>query len=196
MSDWTRSISSAAWSNRLALFAVGLVLAAGLFHRLFGMSTPLALNLFAVAFLVAGLSILLGVFALVRIWRHGHAGAAAAVAGILIGLLVLSWPLSLLPKLRQLPAINDITTDPADPPQFVELAKRPAQRCQFADLPRRCGCNGAACSLSRFAAADSEPPGRRSPRPRRLGPAPSPDATDQRNTCRHGRRRLGIDRGN
>jgi uncharacterized protein (DUF1499 family) len=132
MNERMQWVSSSAWSVRLGLFAVGLVVASVLFHRLFGMSTPLALNLFVVAFLIAGVAILSGIHALVRIWQRGYRGTSAAFAGILIGAVLLGWPLSLVPTLRQLPAINDVTTDTSDPPAFIVLA---AQRPKGANSP-------------------------------------------------------------
>lgn len=127
MRERTQAASSSAWSLRLALFSAGLVVVTGLFHRLFGMATPVALNLFAVAFVLSGMSILVAIFALVRIWQRGYAGTAGAMAGLIIAGLVLSWPLSLVPKLRALPTINDVTTDPQNPPPFIFLAaERPA----------------------------------------------------------------------
>lgn len=111
------------WAGRLAMFAVALVIAAAVFHRLFGMSTPLALNLFATAFVISVMAIAVGAIALMRIWRTGRGGTAAAIAGILIAGLLLCWPLSQLPKVRALPTINDVTTDTVHPPPFIKLAR-------------------------------------------------------------------------
>ena len=45
------------------------------------------------------------------------------VAGLIVGVGLLSWPVIFLPQLTGLPSIHDITTDTANPPAFVELAK-------------------------------------------------------------------------
>lgn len=118
-----QSISQSYWAGRLALFSVALIVVAGAFHRLFGMSTPLALNLFAIAFLFSVLALAFGGYGLVRIWQTGLRGTATALAGMAIAGLVLCWPLSQVPKLRALPTLNDVTTDTTDPPPFIELAK-------------------------------------------------------------------------
>jgi uncharacterized protein (DUF1499 family) len=44
------------------------------------------------------------------------------VVGVVVGGGILCWPLSVVPKLRALPEINDLTTDVADPPAFKVLA--------------------------------------------------------------------------
>ena len=48
--------------------------------------------------------------------------ALRAVPGIIIGLAILAYPLSLLDQASTVPAIHDITTDTADPPQFRAVA--------------------------------------------------------------------------
>jgi len=108
---------------RIALFAGALVVTAILLHRLLGMPTTLALNLFAVAFALAGLAMLLGLVALVDVWRRGAEGAAWALIGILVAGGLFAWPLALLPTYLSLPAISEATTDFASPPRFVELAR-------------------------------------------------------------------------
>jgi hypothetical protein len=44
--------------------------------------------------------------------------------GILLPLLIGMWPLAYLPAYRNLPALNDVTTDLATPPRFAALAKQ------------------------------------------------------------------------
>lgn len=51
----------------------------------------------------------------------GRRGLVLAVGGFLIALVVSGIPWSLQYQARQVPAIHDITTDPADPPRFVAL---------------------------------------------------------------------------
>ena len=114
---------SARWASRSALSAAGLVVITLILHRLFSFPTPVALNMFVVAFAGAGLAILLGVFAVARIWTKGRSGAWAAATGIIFGGLVLLWPLAHLSTFRSLPRINDITTDWVSPPRFVQLAR-------------------------------------------------------------------------
>ena len=113
------------------MFAVVLVAAAVVLHRLLGMPTPVALNLIKVAFAGAILALVLAVLAAARIWRTGEPeppGSAAVIAAL--GLL--GWPLVYAPTVAILPEINDVTTDTAAPPPFVALA---AQRQPGANSP-------------------------------------------------------------
>jgi uncharacterized protein (DUF1499 family) len=115
--------SAAAWACRGALFSAALVVTALVMHRLFGLPTPVALNIFKVAFAGAGLALLLGCVACIQIWRQGRGGASLALCGILIGFAICAWPAFYIPSLVTLPEINDVTTDPRAPPPFVALAK-------------------------------------------------------------------------
>ncbi len=113
----------ARWTSRIALFSVGVLLAAMLLHRLLSLPTPVALNLAAVAFAGAALSILLAIAAAVGVWRTGRPGTSRIVFGTLVSLGLLLWPLIYLPTYERLPKINDLTTDPTNPPAFETLAK-------------------------------------------------------------------------
>jgi uncharacterized protein (DUF1499 family) len=78
---------------------------------------------FVVGFLMLALSLLLGLvgasLALVSGVRTGSWVPAAA--GIVAGLAVVSVPSFILVSARGTPPINDITTDPEDPPPFVAI---------------------------------------------------------------------------
>ena len=134
------------WTPRVAMFSGALVVTAIVLHRLLGMSTQLALNLFLVGFALAALAVLLGIIAVGDIWRRGADGSAGALIGILLGAGVFAWPLAFLPAYVNLPAINDATTDFASPPRFNALAQErakagavaPAQypAAQFAELQK------------------------------------------------------------
>lgn len=113
----------AAWSRRVALFSLQLVILGIILHRFLSLSTPVALNLFATAMAGAVLAILLGLIAGMVIWRLGRSGAWSAAAGTLLGLAMLAWPAFYLPLYRTLPQINDITTDYAQPPRFQAIAQ-------------------------------------------------------------------------
>ena len=132
----------ARWSSRLALFGLALLATGVLLHRFTTLPTPVALNLIGLAFALSGLAILVGIVALIVVWRRGFRGGASAAVGIGLGLLQLAWPLPLLPAYLELPALNDITTDTADPPAFDVLARR-----------RTDGANPSRYVGARFAAA-------------------------------------------
>jgi hypothetical protein len=122
-----RRLKVSAWAMQLSGLSVVLILAAGVLHRLFELDTPVALNLFMLAFVGAGGAIALATYALVRIWQHGYRGTGSALVAIAISVCVLMWPVSLLPTLQSLPSLNDVTTDTVNPPMFEEISKlRPA----------------------------------------------------------------------
>jgi Protein of unknown function (DUF1499) len=121
----TPIVASARWSRRIALFSVSLLLVALALHRISSIPTPLAINLFAVGFAGAALAVLVGLVALVRIWRTGHAGAGSMAVGVLLPLMVFAGPAAYLAPHFDSPPINDVTTDLLVPPAFAALAKRP-----------------------------------------------------------------------
>jgi hypothetical protein len=104
-------------------------------HRLFSLPTPIALNLAGVAFAGGLLALGMAIAATVGIWRTGRPGTARVVFGTLVSLGLLLWPLAYLPSYEALPNINDVTTDTATPPQFVELAKQRPRGANPIDYP-------------------------------------------------------------
>jgi len=59
---------------------------------------------------------------LLLIPRTRRGGVAALLAALVIGLGTAALPLSLVQKARSVPPIHDITTDTANPPEFVAIA--------------------------------------------------------------------------
>jgi len=114
---------SAQWTSRIALFSAGILFAGLAAHRLLGMSTPITLNLIKLSMVGALVSLVLAVFAMVRIWRKAGPGVPRIVTGVLVSLGLLSWPLAQYSAYTTLPEINDITTDWKNPPQFIKLAQ-------------------------------------------------------------------------
>lgn len=119
----TRAAIFSTWTPRVALFSGALICLVILLHRLLGMPTPLALNLFLVAFGLAALAILLGIVALADVWRRGADGASWAMIGMAIAGGIFAWPLSFLPNYLDLPLMHEATTDLASPPRFQALTK-------------------------------------------------------------------------
>lgn len=135
----------ARWTSRIALFSVGVLAAAMVLHRLFSLPTPIALNLGIVAFAGAGVSLSFAVLAAIGVWRTGRPGTSRIVFGTLVSLGLLLWPLVYLPQLETLPAINDVTTDAANPPPFTAVAGN-----------RGMGANPVAYPGAAFAAAQAQ----------------------------------------
>lgn len=122
----------AVWASRLSLFALAvgalsaLILTTGAFE--FG---P-ALATFGAALAFAAVAILFALIAFIAIWRTGAAGFGRALRALLLSLLLLVYPAYLAQRAFKLPAINDISTDTANPPRFVALApQRPANHVAY-----------------------------------------------------------------
>ena len=64
----------ASWSLRIALLCVLTVAGTFVWHRFFGLPTPLALKVFYGAAIVAVVSLTLAAAALVNIWNEGASG--------------------------------------------------------------------------------------------------------------------------
>lgn len=118
-----RPAFSAVWSLRLALFSGALAIVGIALHRLLGLPTPVLLNVLLAAFALGGLALLLGLAGIVEIWFTGKSGAGAVFIGIVASILLFAWPALYLPAFRELPPINDVTTDLQSPPPMTALAR-------------------------------------------------------------------------
>ena len=112
----------AMWTSRVALFSAGLLLSALLLHRLFWMTTPVLINLVALAYAGATLSVLLALAAFVVIWRRGSPGTPRILFALVVTGAMFAWPASMIPAVMSLPPINDISTDLVSPPPYTTLA--------------------------------------------------------------------------
>ena len=122
----------AAWSRRLALFALAVAALSILIVRSNLLEIVPALATFAAALVFAALAILLAFPAFAVIWRQGKSGLGAALSGLLLGLMLLAYPAYLGYRATKLPAISDIATDTSNPPRFDALAPlRPADRVAY-----------------------------------------------------------------
>ncbi len=122
----------AAWSRRLALFALAVAALSIVIVRSGLLEIGPALATFAAALIFAALAVLLSLPAYVVIWRHGRTGLGSAISGTMLGLLLLVYPAYLGYKATKLPPISDITTDPSNPPRFDTLARqRPPDRIAY-----------------------------------------------------------------
>lgn len=122
----------AAWSSRLALFALAVATLSIVIVRSGLLEIVPALATFAAALIFAALAVLLSILAFVAIWRQGLAGLGPAISGMILGLLLLAYPGYLGYRASRLPAISDITTDPGNPPRFDLLVRaRPPDRIDY-----------------------------------------------------------------
>jgi uncharacterized protein (DUF1499 family) len=113
----------ARWSYRIAILTVLAFAGTFVWHRFFGLPTPLALKAFGGEMVVALIGLTLAGAALVNIWNEGSVGAGRASFALFLSLLLLAVPLWSLPDLLRLPRLYDVTTDPGNPPAFDRIAK-------------------------------------------------------------------------
>ena len=113
----------AIWSRRIALFSLVATFIAIIVVRSGALEIVPALSTLGGALALAMLAILLAFGAAVSIWKDGVGGIGEAVTGLLIGLVLIAYPLYVGVKAYKLPAIYDITTDPIDPPRFDAIAR-------------------------------------------------------------------------
>lgn len=122
----------AVWSSRLAMFGLAVAALSVLILRSGLLEVAPALATFASALVFAVLAVLLALGAFVTIWRQGYSGLGRAIRGLLLGLAVLAYPGYLASRALELPKIADVTTDTANPPRFVALARqRPKDRVAY-----------------------------------------------------------------
>lgn len=117
------------WSHRLARFAVPVLIITALAHRFDLVDTPTALTLLALVWAAAALALILGLSAMRAIWRLGIGGTGRAFAAIVTTVPILAIPAFFAVLLLRTPALNDVTTDIANPPLLIGaigLRKPPA----------------------------------------------------------------------
>jgi uncharacterized protein (DUF1499 family) len=125
----------ALWSRRLALFSLLATVLAVVIVRTGLLEIVPALATFAGSLVLAILAIVLALGAFVVIWKDGLDGAGHAFLAITISAALLAYPAYLGLRAYQLPMINDITTDPLDPPRFDVIARlRPRGTVEYAGL--------------------------------------------------------------
>ncbi len=113
---------SAIWSRNLAFFAL-LVAVLGIALARRGLDPSAALAVEGGAMVIAGLAILFALVAMVAIWRNGHRGIGLALGGLALSVLLMVYPAYLAVEARTAPVLNDVSTDPADPPAFMVTDK-------------------------------------------------------------------------
>jgi len=142
----------AIWARRLALFALAVaLLAVAVVQAGFIEPVPGVVTLGA-ALVIAALGILLAFAAFVVIWNEGLQGLRQAILAFLIGIGLIAYPAFLGVRGYGLPALNDITTDTADPPRFEAVARLRPREANPAAYP-----GASAAELQRRAYPDVEP---------------------------------------
>ncbi len=122
-------IAQRCWSS--AAFGAVLAVLAVLLGRGGAVDPRAVLAVLAFALLFALGAVLLAASSAVVIWRTGRRGTARAVAGLVLAVVVLAYPAYLVMLASRLPAINDVSTDPASPPPFSNAPAVRAARDGF-----------------------------------------------------------------
>ena len=104
------------WSS--AAFGAVLAVLAVLLGRSGAVDPRGVLAVLAFALLFAFGAVVLAAWSAVVIWRTGRRGTARSLAGLVLAIVVLAYPGYLVVLASRLPAINDVSTDPASPPPF------------------------------------------------------------------------------
>jgi Protein of unknown function (DUF1499) len=105
-------------SSRLAALSVPVLIIAAIAHRSGKLAATPTYAVIALGFALAALAVITALAAFAGIWRDGRKGVAAALRGLIVGLVVLSLPAVGAWKIVTLPRLVDISTDLDDPPQF------------------------------------------------------------------------------
>lgn len=111
------------WSRRLAVFAFVVALIAVVIVRGGFVEAVPGMVVLGGALALASLAITFALAAFVVIWVNGNPGLGKAVAGLLIGIGLVAYPAYVVARGYGLPALNDVTTDTNDPPQFDTIAR-------------------------------------------------------------------------
>jgi len=119
---------AAMWSRRLGLFAATVAGLAILLVRTRALDPASALATLGAAVAVALAALLLFAAACATIWRSGARGFGVALVGLFFVVATLAYPAYLAYEAVRLPVLADVSTDPADPPDFSRSATALAAR--------------------------------------------------------------------
>ena len=120
-----RTSKLAIWSRRFGSFALPLTIIPVFMHREQMIVTANFEAAERLAMAIACLALLLGLGACLRLWFTGDRGWGRAFAGIFLGLLCLA-PLAYgLFLAYRFPAVNDVSTEIADPPVLPAYPAEP-----------------------------------------------------------------------
>lgn len=119
-----RPVSHAArGARRIAAFALVLCCAVLIGHRFGPLETPYFILLMLVSAAYAALGVLLAVIAMVQLWRTGAIAGVSAFRALLYAVLPLALVGIGIERYWMRPAIYDVSTDPADAPEWLAMPK-------------------------------------------------------------------------
>lgn len=118
---YERPVSRAAfYSRRIAIFCFLLFVAAWGLHRFGPLSTPSFLAVALAAALLSAFAVYLAALGVAALWFKGARGGKASAAAFLFAALPLAAFAYGAANYVNLPPVYDISTDTADPPQWLE----------------------------------------------------------------------------
>lgn len=123
-----KPVGAAIWCRRVAVLGLLLAGAAVVASRRDLVDPPAAMAVLVAALGCAGFAVLLALASAVVVWRTGRPGLGAALGGIVVACLLVTYPAYLARKAYRVPASSDVTTDPADPVAFAQSPKALAAR--------------------------------------------------------------------
>jgi uncharacterized protein (DUF1499 family) len=129
--------ATALWARRLGFFSVAVALVSLVVQRSGRVEPEAGMAALGSAAVLAALAVLMAMVALLRVWFRGTRGAGAALAGITAACAVLAPPAVGFVLFRDLPALADITTDPANPLRFRAGGERKAGALPSSDAGAR-----------------------------------------------------------
>lgn len=112
------------------LIAIALALA-GIVGAHYALATPfLGFQMLVFGFFISVLGLLFGIIglAMTSLMPTRRAGRPRAIAGVILSLIVALPILRIIATTRQYPAINDITTDMKNPPEFTHAQEMPGNQ--------------------------------------------------------------------
>ena len=113
---------AAIWCQRFAIFLIPYFLLVIILYRLNNIETGQLFALIALGFALCMLALVLAIRASYDLWTKGYKGGKATVRGLIVTLIVLL-PFLYYGYLGLLhPLANDISTDPFDPPSYINAS--------------------------------------------------------------------------
>ena len=114
-----RYSNAAIWCERFAVFLVPYFLIVVLLYRFFKIETMQLFVLVAVGLILAIVSVVLGLRSIIELWSKGYRGGSHVVRGLLIAVVILLPFMYQAFLAVQFPLLNDVATDPFNPPQYL-----------------------------------------------------------------------------
>jgi hypothetical protein len=125
----------AMWTSRIAIFGAVAAIVTAALHRLLLLPTPVATTIAIAVMVGAALSLVMAAIAGLDIWVTGRQGAARVFSGSVVALGLLAVPAATWVLSFSWPALNDVSTDLTEPPEFTEAKDERSADANPIDYP-------------------------------------------------------------